>query len=599
MNRSLSVAAFVLGAAVVGWVGAGYVGRSPLALGMTALIGLVYLGGALELLRFERATSALRRALDAIPPDLPDAGAWLRSLPASLQNAVRLRLEGERVGLPGPALAPYLVGLLVLLGMLGTFLGMVMTLDGAVLALETTTDLPTIRAALAAPVKGLGVAFGTSVAGVAASAMLGLISALVRRARAQVSQVLDSRIARELRGFSLAQQRLDAFRAMQEQARSLPVLVETVQAMMAQMARQQSVAHERMASAQQRFHDEAGSSYTALAAAVDASLKESLVESARLAGRTIEPLVADAMAGIARETHALQQRVADGVQAQLEGASQCLDTAVARVSAGWTAALAQHEQRSMQLLASHERSAEALADALHDSLQRFAQTFDERAAALVERVGATMAALQSSLAASTQEQAGQSIAQAGALMQAAAEAPRMAAEVIAELRQAYSVSAARENAALDERARLMETLRELLDAINRASLEQRQAIDDLVASSATALQRAAGGFEQRMEDEASRLADTAGELAGGAVEVASLAEGFGQGVQLFSDASARLMTSLERIEGALERAMKRSDEQLAYYVAQARELIDLSLMSQQRIVDDLQQRSGRSSSAGG
>ena len=37
--------------------------------------------------------------------------------------------------------------------------------------------------------------------------------------------------------------------------------------------------------------------------------------------------------------------------------------------------------------------------------------------------------------------------------------------------------------------------------------------------------------------------------------------------------------------------MARSDEQLAYYVAQAREVIDLSLMSQKQIVEDLQQRS--------
>ena len=238
MNRSVSVVAFLLGLAVVVWVGAGYVGLSPLALGMTALIGAVYLTGALELLRFDRATVALQRALDTIPAELADASAWLRGLPPSLHNAVRLRLEGERVGLPGPALTPYLVGLLVLLGMLGTFLGMVMTLNGAVIALETTTDLQTIRSSLAAPVKGLGVAFGTSVAGVAASAMLGLMSALCRRARLQASQVLDSRIARELRGFSGAQQRQEAFQAVQEQARTMPALVEALQAMMAQMERQ-------------------------------------------------------------------------------------------------------------------------------------------------------------------------------------------------------------------------------------------------------------------------------------------------------------------------------------------------------------------------
>ena len=93
MNRSVSVVAFLLGLAVVVWVGAGYVGLSPLALGMTALIGAVYLTGALELLRFDRATAALQRALDTIPADLPDAGAWLRGLPPALHSATTTMLE--------------------------------------------------------------------------------------------------------------------------------------------------------------------------------------------------------------------------------------------------------------------------------------------------------------------------------------------------------------------------------------------------------------------------------------------------------------------------------------------------------------------------
>jgi len=45
---------------------------------------------------------------------------------------------------------------------------------------------------------------------------------------------------------------------------------------------------------------------------------------------------------------------------------------------------------------------------------------------------------------------------------------------------------------------------------------------------------------------------------------------------------------LQRIEGALGKSIARSDEQLAYYVAQAREVIDLSIMSQKQIVEDLQ-----------
>ena len=90
----------------------------------------------------------LSGALADVTEPLADLNPWLQKLHPSLQTSVRLRIEGERVALPGPALTPYLVGLLVMLGMLGTFLGMVVTFKGAVFALEGSSDLQAIRAAL-------------------------------------------------------------------------------------------------------------------------------------------------------------------------------------------------------------------------------------------------------------------------------------------------------------------------------------------------------------------------------------------------------------------------------------------------------------------
>ena len=72
-----------------------------------------------------------------------------------------------------------------------------------------------------------------------------------------------------------------------------------------------------------------------------------------------------------------------------------------------------------------------------------------------------------------------------------------------------------------------------------------------------------------------------------AIELASLGDAFNHGVQLFSASNEKLVEGLQRIEGAMKNATARSDEQLAYYVAQAREVIDLSIASQQGIVDDL------------
>jgi len=728
------LAAFLAGLIAVGWVAAGYIGASPLALAMTALIGTVYVFGALELLRFEQATATLEQALAAIPDGLTELGAWLDRLAPSLQNPVRLRIEGERVALPGPALTPYLVGLLVLLGMLGTFLGMVVTLKGAVIALESTTDLQAIRASLSAPVKGLGVAFGTSVAGVAASAMLGLASALCRRHRLQAAQLLDTRIATVLRRFSLAHQRQETFSALQSQARALPDMVATLQAMMTQLERQGEQLAERLLAGQQSHYHEARSLHAELAASVDSSLRDSLTAGARLTGETIPPLLEAAVAGIARETNALHGRIADAVGSQLDGIAARFGSATRTVTDTWSAALAAHQRSSEQLnsqlqrtldahaerfeqgsaallgsvgqthaavqadlaglvtalgrdttrlhetlattvgtqldglsarfgdavatvtetwkgaLARHEHSSDALTRATQGALEAVVERFDQgsttlltkldetharrhaesaardaqRLAGMSQALEALAASLQQAwqeagartlahqdavsrtlettvreLAASTQAQASRSIEEAARLMHSAAEAPRAAAEVIAQLRQELSASIARDNALLEERSRIMETLAALLEAINHASTEQRGAIDALVSSAATVLERSGARFDARIDEESARMSEAAAQVGSGAVEVASLGEAFGFAVRQFGESNDRLMAGLQRIEGALDKSMARSDEQLAYYVAQARELIDLSLMSQKQIVDDLQRLSGRQASLAG
>ena len=61
-------------------------------------------------------------------------------------------------------------------------------------------------------------------------------------------------------------------------------------------------------------------------------------------------------------------------------------------------------------------------------------------------------------------------------------------------------------------------------------------------------------------------------------------------MRAFSQTNEQLMAQLQRIEQALDKSMTRSDEQLAYYVAQAREIIDLSIGSQKDVLDALQRR---------
>ena len=713
MNRNLFRIAFLLGAIAVVWVGAGFLVSNVLALIMTVTIGAVYVFGALELRQFRQASVMLATALQAIPDQLSNLGDWLSSVPPSLQNAVRLRIEGERIGLPGPALTPYLVGLLVMLGMLGTFLGMVVTLNGAAFSLEGTTDLQAIRSALAAPIKGLGLAFGTSVAGVATSAMLGLMSALSRRERMLAAQLLDTKIATVLRGFSLTHQRQATYKALQFQAQALPDVVDKLQAMMAQMDRMSQQLNERLLSNQGSFHTEVKGIYSDLAASVEKSLKDSLSQSAQIAGESLKPVVEVAMRGIAQEARLLHERVMDTAQLQLDGLTAKIGATAATVTDSWTAALAHHERTSASMVMG-----------VGQSLTAFAQTFEQRSESLLASVNAAYSTLQddhatsdrqrlaawtgsldtmaatlqlewqqtgeqtlsqqqqicTTLARTAQEITAQVHANAGntlgeitrlmtcaedlirsritseadwatqhsqrmdqlvnvlrgelgalrdeeaqrghaaverlgelqtalthhlttlgtaledpitRLIETASEAPRAAADVIGQLRQEMSSSIVRDNALLEERSRIMETLNSLLDGINHASAEQRAVIDSLVASSAVTLNQAGSQFAENVGVEAAKLSDIAAHVTSSAVEVSSLSESFSFAVNSFSEANEKLIGNLQRIEVAMDKSMVRSDEQLGYYVAQAREIIDLSIMSQKEIFEELRQLPGK------
>ena len=119
---------------------------NPLALAFTGLIAVVYVTGAFELQRYGQATQTLDKALDGLSQTPPSLSQWIATIDPALQDAVRARVEGERVGLPGPALTPYLVGLLVLLGMLGTFLGMVATLRGELAPVHEPSMEPDVDA---------------------------------------------------------------------------------------------------------------------------------------------------------------------------------------------------------------------------------------------------------------------------------------------------------------------------------------------------------------------------------------------------------------------------------------------------------------------
>ena len=685
----LALSIFLAGLAVIGWIGAGYLGDNLLGILVVLVIAACYLAAAFELRRYRAATRGLAAALDEADAGALDLGGWLARLHPGLRNPVRLRIEGAQTPLPAPLLAPSLGAMLVLLGMLGTLLGMMATLRGTGLALAGALDLEAIRASLSSPVRGLALAFGTSIAGVGASAALGLLSTLARRERLQVAQRLDAAIAGPLRAHSPLHQREQALALLQQQAGLMPALVDRLQAMSRAIEAQSSAADARLQQRQDDFHAKVEQAYTQLAASVGQSLAASVADSSRAVTGALQPVIEGTLAGMAREAGALRESVSVAVQRQLDALAAGFESASAAAAGSWREALAAQqranaslaealqaqlaqagqaqEQRAAALLESvsarlaatgdrlseawsealarQERGNEALAArneaalaaasaglerhgaqlvasarASHEALQEtlaardeerlaaWTGTLDAMASGLAQRweqagedvarrqqeICATLERTAGEMATQAQAHAGATIAEVSRLMQTAAEAPRAAAEVVGELRQALSESMVRDTAMLEERTRLLATLETLLDAVNHASGEQRAAVDALVTGSADLLERTSARLLERIEQESGRLDGAAAQLTASAVEVASLGDAFGAAVDAFGQANESLLERLQQVATALDGSLARSDEQLAYYVAQAREVVELSVLSQQQIIAELQRVAGAS-----
>lgn len=741
MSRTaFHVVVFLVGLLAVCWIGIGYVAVHPLGAAVAAIIAACYIAGGVELYRYRQASNGLRAALSDLGTAKESLAPWLERVPVGLRNAVRLRVEGERTALPGPVLTPYLVGLLVLLGMLGTLLGMMDTLRGTGLALQSATDMAAIRGSLASPVQGLAVAFGTSIAGVASSAMLGLLSALLRRDRLQVVQQLDRATAGELHPYSQAWQRAESLRLLQAQSSALPALVDRLQAMTSAFEQHSTAANARLLAGQSEFLTQSQALQERLAVSLQQSLREGAEASAAAIGGALQPMAETTLAGLANHGQALHARVEQAVQQQLAGLNDGFERSRVATEASWakvvaeqaraqealvadlrqhlqafsdgqgtqaetlitrisdrlqadaadtaeawrSAAEQQHtlnttllerQQQSLQavgaqldtqaqallqalderhsasqsLLQDHEtqrsqhwQAAQAAAASAHaelqagldareqqrqarwdavatelqqahvalqsqlqagdeQRLQQWSSALEAIAQGLAERqqqVCATLASTAQQIGENGRAQASATLAEVSTLLQTAADAPKAAAEVINELRSTLSESLARDNAMLEERGHLLATVQTLLEAINHASHEQRSAVDALVGGSAELLERVGSRFTDHIAAETGKLDGIAGHLSGSAAEVGQLAGTFGAAVEQFGAASTELSGRLEQIGGALDASLARSDEQLAYYVAQAREVVDLSLLSQKQVMEELQQLATRRGKAG-
>lgn len=749
MIRLMFLLAFLVGAAAVTGMSYIFLGVDVLALSITLIIAFVYAIGAIELVQFHKATQSLDDALRDIPNFSDEEqqansrlAQWLDSLHGSLKYAVHSRIEGESKGLPSPVLTPYLVGLLVMLGLLGTFVGMVDTLQGSVIALQGSTDLAAIREGLAAPINGLGSAFGTSVAGVAASAMLGLMSTLSRRERIFVTRELDAKINTVFRMFSLNFNRQETYKSLQQQAKALPELASQI-AVMAQNLEQMGLRlGQELNTKQDKFHDSVEQAYQSLAESVNVSLNQVVQESGQLVAKQMSPVVSEVMSEMAAvmQTHSLstQTELLQQTERYLGNITKELHDNTAASQLAWQQGIKEHEKIQLNLstsmhgslseftqqfsnmsesfiasfieqaqskeseraaleedklakwsdslnqlqqisqekftqfsteqsslwqeasssfLAESKQLAEALnlsvqvqrdaqqasTAALSDTIDALRTTALDSAENVNKQITAVNEATELSLQAREkseqhwQQQHAEMMASVSAelkqqlndlrdqegqraekalsqlaklettvaaqladlgraleapmsrLIETASEAPKAAAEVISKLKQEMTQNMARDNDLLEERRRIMSDLDGLSDSLAQSTVNQGKAMETLLQSSGGMLADISERFDAKVDREVSKLSEIALQFSESSIDIAGMSSAFVAAVERFSESNDKLVANLGKIELALEESGSRNNEQLAYYVAQAREIIDHSMMSQRGLIEEINQ----------
>lgn len=709
LMKYLAVAVLALGAGIVAWMGSTFMVANTLALLVIVAIALCYLAGIVELVRFHRDTTRLASALSHLSQTGVDLDQWLTRLPTAFQNPVRLRIRGDVSALPSLVMTPHLTGLLVMLGLLGTFVGMVVTLQGAVAALEHTAELEAIRSAMTAPIKGLGLAFGTSVAGVSASAALGFVATLWRRERQRVTRDLEARTASAFRSHSLPAYREQILAVLQSQAAAIPELVERLTGHGRELEHFLQRIDESLTAGQERFHEQMLTIHHELADSVGGSLRQSLADGGRLAGESIRPAVDEAMAALVTAGQETQLAVRDAAHQQVQAVVQHLESTSTKLNGEWLAGLGQlvdgigqlrrdtseaaardeallaqqaasltqidelvallsaRSEAQQHQLGEQARAFGETAEALAARLDRHGQEQGERAAqaqmtlidqlsdhyrqltrqmgeefcgavaahsretlAQVEPLWRDAMAALSREAAGTQAAVAQLVerqadamiestqqlqttlgeqwaaalvqqrdAQAGFLEDAATAVAALREQFqnintqiagdLTALRDAHAESRTHEAALREEQAALGQQLAHLVDTMQSRLGAQHDALSGFVANAEALFAASSQRTEQQLEQATAQLSTAADDFAAGVAELAGLGDALAQWAAAFATANEQLKTAADQLESAVLASAQRSDEQMGYYVAQAREVVDYSVQAQQALIDQMRQ----------
>jgi hypothetical protein len=414
--------------------------------------------------------------------------------------------------------------------------------------LQNLTDIQGIRDAFAEPIKGLGLAFGASVAGVATSAMLGLMATLARRERLDAWAQIDVLSHGPLHARTPAYHRTQTLNLLQKQVEAMPQLVDLMGQWTRQVEGLQTRLNEQMLARQESHHQESRQNHQALAESMERGLQKHLTETLGQVGVTLQTM--------ARETHVHLTEQADRVHEQLLQNHQ--------------ASVRLQQEQSAQMQALVHETLNQLGDQAGQVHERLLQTHQASFASHQEEIARSVAQIDAVVAQHLGQLAASLEAPLARLIEISSQAPQAAAEVIGELRQRINASMARDNELLQERALIMEQLSQTSRA-----------------------------FTEQVHQQGGQMADLSAQMQASALEVGDLSRAFGATAQALIDNQQKTAEQLQQTEVALTQSMVRSDEQMAYYLAQAREVIELSLSAQKPMLEVLERLALRNASEEG
>jgi hypothetical protein len=113
------------------------------------------------------------------------------------------------------------------------------------------------------------------------------------------------------------------------------------------------------------------------------------------------------------------------------------------------------------------------------------------------------------------------------------------------------------------------------------------------------LSQTSRAFTEQVHQQGGQMADLSAQMQASALEVGDLSRAFGATAQALIDNQQKTAEQLQQTEVALTQSMVRSDEQMAYYLAQAREVIELSLSAQKPMLEVLERLALRNASEEG